>query len=272
MDELIIGQTYDFRNEFIGALESVEITQVEGPVYNIKEVFKISSGGGSGPDLAKGSATGYETTTLSVDSITIPLEKVKGYRKYWNYDLYVDKDYLSTNPNFDVNDPNGWWWEATYKHPFSNLASSQQKYFRWENDKGKNFKAIDDEGNSQLFIRKAMRTKPSVEFKEVPTYTITEKGRHSKKQAACWAASAKVGRIAQPEFDFGIKEALGGNFLCRGGSIEFDGKYWISTMQYTWCGDNKGWDEDLYEIWEGGSGRLPTGNIPSGKIPSGTMP
>lgn len=43
---------------------------------------------------------------------------------------------------------------------------------------------------------------------------------------------------------FGIVKKLGGNWLCEGGSVSYDGKYWIATCTYAHSPD--GWDQDLY--------------------------
>ena len=59
--------------------------------------------------------------------------------------------------------------------------------------------------------------------------------------------SRKMGRIAEPiNGDFGIVKKFGGNWLCDGGSIQWDGKYWVATLTYTHSGDSKGWDRSLY--------------------------
>lgn len=44
----------------------------------------------------------------------------------------------------------------------------------------------------------------------------------------------------------GIVDKLGGDWLCEGGSISYDGKYWIAQCTYAHSPEKTGWDKDLY--------------------------
>lgn len=58
----------------------------------------------------------------------------------------------------------------------------------------------------------------------------------------------RAGRVSSPsQGDFGITANFGGNWLCEGGSVSYDGKYWIATCTYTHSPSKNGWDEDLYK-------------------------
>ena len=66
------------------------------------------------------------------------------------------------------------------------------------------------------------------------------------KQAS-WALSNRAGLIATPQNgDFDIVKKYGGNWLCEGGNVSYDGNYWIATCTYTHSPDKDGWESKLY--------------------------
>ena len=80
------------------------------------------------------------------------------------------------------------------------------------------------------------------------TFSLKEMSKHVDKMKASWCVQQRAGRIAKPlNGDFGITGNWGGDWLCQGGSVSFDGKYWVAVLTYLWSGDYKGWDEDLYK-------------------------
>lgn len=94
---------------------------------------------------------------------------------------------------------------------------------------------------------KAM-TKPGVTCYMVPTYEMTEYGKHDDKSKAGWAVSNRIGKTVKPKKgDFGIDNKLEGNWLCEGGSISHNGKFWVSELTYLFSGNGRNWDEDLYD-------------------------
>jgi len=91
-------------------------------------------------------------------------------------------------------------------------------------------------------------TKPGVSSYDFPIYELTEKSKHINKSKAAWAVTKKAGKIATPDNgDFDIVSKFGGNWLCEGGTVSFDGRYWIATVTYVHSPDSNGWDADLYD-------------------------
>ena len=90
-------------------------------------------------------------------------------------------------------------------------------------------------------------TKPGVDSFDFPVYEVTESSKHTSQRAAGWAVGRRAGRISSPvNGDFGIVRRFGGNWLCEGGTVSYDGRYWVATCTYTHSPDRKGWDGDLY--------------------------
>ena len=93
----------------------------------------------------------------------------------------------------------------------------------------------------------ANMTKPGVENYSYPVYTLTERSKHGSKKQAGWALAKKAGEIAVPTAgDFDIVKKFGGDWLCEGGTVSYDGRYWVATCVYTHSPDIGGWDKDLY--------------------------
>lgn len=60
------------------------------------------------------------------------------------------------------------------------------------------------------------------------------------------AVHYKAQRICHPlNGDFGITKKYGGNWLCEGGNVSFDGKHWVASLTYLYS--PTGWDTDLYD-------------------------
>lgn len=110
---------------------------------------------------------------------------------------------------------------------------------------------------------KIQRQKPGVEYYEIPTYEITEWGQYKSKSQCNWAL-IEGGKLAFPILgDFGIQnyyhpdfltatpQITAGFWLCEGGNITFDGKYYNATCKYIWSPQPSGWDQDLYDFFSG---------------------
>ena len=94
-------------------------------------------------------------------------------------------------------------------------------------------------------VLSSKRPSLGIETFDYPIYELSEQSKHTSQKQAGWAVAKKSGRIADPSNgDFGIVKKLGGNWLCEGGSVSYDGKYWIATCTYAHSPD--GWDKDLY--------------------------
>lgn len=87
-----------------------------------------------------------------------------------------------------------------------------------------------------------------VEYYTRPVYTLTERAKHTSKSKAGWVVASAAGTICKPNLgDFDIVKNFGGDWLCEGGSVSYDGHYWVATLQYTHSPDYYGWDKDLYQ-------------------------
>lgn len=81
MKELHINST----DKEYGNLESMRMTQDAGPFWNLELKYSIEY------DTSTGSAYGPKQSTLTVRTISMPLESKKGYRRKWNMNLYCTK-------------------------------------------------------------------------------------------------------------------------------------------------------------------------------------
>lgn len=105
--------------------------------------------------------------------------------------------------------------------------------------------------------------KPGVDHFDYPVYTITESGKYTSRLSCAWAIK-KGGVLAFPDLgDYGIQmyyhpdlnSATSAStpscyWLCDGGQIEFDGKYYNATCKYTYSWEPTGWDQQLYGIYK----------------------
>ena len=105
--------------------------------------------------------------------------------------------------------------------------------------------------------------KPGVDHFDYPVYTITESGKYTSRLSCAWAIK-KGGLLAFPDLgDYGIQMYYHPNlstatssdipscyWLCDGGQIEFDGKYFNATCKYTYSWEPTGWDQQLYGIYK----------------------
>lgn len=220
-----------------GNLESVRMTQDEGPIWNLELRYAIEN------TTSKGSGYGPNKSELAVRMISMPLESKKEYRRKWNYHLYATKKGADT-PDF--------WNSATYdndgiqgtKYEYDGRQdmSGAPTFYSW----GQSYSDCPTLPQGSIWYRIKKMRKPGVESFDYPSYELTERAKHTTQKQAGWAISKKAGKIANPENgDFGIAKKFGGDWLCEGGSIAWNGKYWESQVTYLFSPD--GWDKDLYD-------------------------
>lgn len=160
--------------------------------------------------------------------LTMPLEHAYNYVTCWNYYL-IGLGNTLTLPT---------WWET------SKTLNTNDANWRWIRTSSE-LPTQKENGKSWMIYKKPK--KPGVEYYQLPTYELTESAKHNNQKQAGWAITKKAGKIAVPKNgDFGIVDTYGGNWLCEGASISYDGKFWIATCTYVWSGDAYGWDKDLY--------------------------
>ena len=217
-------------------------------------------------------------TNLDITMLSLPLEKHPNYVYNWNHLL------ISPYPNvrFEsivIDDPT-----RISKAQAMQMLNNSSGTLRWVKDEsqipvepmeilvydsqgqpiGRRFESwkiasigTDAAGNYVL----VNRLKPGVEYYEVPTYEITEWGQYNSRSECKWAL-IEGGKLAYPRLgDFGIQNyyhpeliqgtLTAGYWLCEGGNITFDGKYYNATCKYVWSPQPSGWDLDLYDFFSG---------------------
>jgi hypothetical protein len=176
----------------------------------------------NGNSVPAGSSYGPKSSQLTIRMLSLPLEKSKKYLTNWNYSL-------AAKGNLPV--PQWWYTNKTLVIP----ASDNDKY-KWIKE------SSELQQGWQIIMSKQ---KPGYESYSYPIYELTETSKHGNKQQAGWAVAKKAGKIDFPtNGDFDIVQKFGGNWLCEGGSISYDGKYWIANCTFAHSPD--GWDLDLY--------------------------
>lgn len=244
--ELKIGMT----DTDLGTLDNQRLYQDEGVFWNLECIYTIEIKDGSTHHSA-GTGYGPEQSTLSVSMTSIPLESAPKYRMKWNNNLYATTKGAAV-PLLVWN--NGTYEDdlivgTNYEYTGNEKDLATHTYYAW----GQTLSDLpslgvdEDTGARRWFLIKKM-TKPGVTNYSYPVYVITEEASHGKREQAAWAVRHKAGTIATPiNGDFGVNAANGGDWLCEGGDVSFDGRYWVAKCTYTHSGGSKGWDKDLYE-------------------------
>ena len=132
-------------------------------------------------------------------------------------------------------------------------------------------------------VRQPMQ-KPGIEYWQKATYSITESGRYTSKSDCQWALK-EGGLIAFPSMgDFGIQKyyhpevtssplsTMKGYWLCEGGQITYDGKYYNASCKYTWCLLDQGWDQDVYQFYDSKQTYKTASTTNKDPILTGTVP
>ena len=214
----------------LGTLQNVTIQQDEGPFWSCSLQWSTEKDS-NGNDIGDGTLSQSKMSTLSVRSMSMPLESHPQYRMHWNHILIgLGKPGV---PSF--------WSSANAKN--SGITQETAKKYRWV----KEYSEIPIEktdGKTWSVVKQ--KTKPGIECYTYPIYQLTEVSRHNSKSSAGWAVRKKIGKISSPSNgDFGVKSKNGGNWLCEGGSISYNGKKWQATCTFAHSPD--GWDTDLYD-------------------------
>ena len=218
--------------------------QDEGPFWHIEVIYTVNTL--DGIDYESGSEDGPGHSELTVRSMSNPIENHPNYRKKWNYNLY----YLGAYPS-----------ESDYIYAWNNATAENEMiavggtytgptnfnpantYYCW----GKGVADCGSAPDGYVWVKLKNMTKPGIETYDYPVYEMTQYGKHKNKSQAGWAVSSKIGKTATPsKGDFGIDSKLAGNWLCEGGQVRHNGKYWVSALTYVFSGNGKNWDDDIY--------------------------
>ena len=259
----------------------MKMTQDEGPFWNVTIIWSIDP---AGPNQTAGhSQYGPNYSTLSMNMLSLPLESHKDYLCCWNHNLYATRSYnemnsstqaaaqsILKNAGIDDGEIDDKITNTQYEYNYSNMkaANSSTTFFCWGKSPS-DCPTIDHELNSAFegdWILLKWMAKPGVDHFSYPTYTLTERSRHYTRNNAGWVMTKKAGKISMPTYgDFGITKSISGNWLCEGGDISYDGKYWIATRNFTHSPDVllSGWDPDLYDIELSGMNPGLTGEMNS---------
>lgn len=219
----------------------------------------------------------------------------------WSNAFYTaNTQYHTTHPEFNPNDPYNSKWTEDYasflvnrlgdgkQHPLldviwgrdMNEKPRQNRYYYEVNQITWNVSMISAAG---WMVRQPMQ-KPGIEYWNKATYSITETGRYTKKKDCEWALKTG-GLITFPDLgDFGIQKyyhpevltaalsAMNGYWLCEGGQINYDGKYYNASCKYTWCLLNQGWDQDVYQFYDSKQAYQTASIANKDPILTGTVP
>lgn len=256
-----IGETYDN----VGVLEHAHVSQQESDIYNLDLEFKRVEDG----DMT---AEGPAKSSLNVRMMGLPLERHRNYHKNWNNNLYSTyMGFESGNP-LPSSDYINIWNDAVFDNdaiPANRRITSQVLentnvalcgYYAW----GKYDSDLPTLTENNKWYKVKSMLKPGVEFFDYPVYELTEYAKARNQAQAAWMLKRSAGKISRPlNGDFGVVARFGGNWLCEGGSTQWDGKYYNTQITYTHSPDalsgqglnpidgafynGVGWDEDIYE-------------------------
>lgn len=212
----------------LGTLQSISLSQDEGPFWNCQLQWSTEKDS-SGNDIGDGTLSQSKMSSLSIRMMSMPLESHPNYKTNWNYILIGLQG--TSVPS---------WWDSQ-----TDGDVSDPKIYKWVRDISE-IPIQPDAATGKKWKQLKKKTKGGVECYQVPIYQLTEISRHNGKNSAGWAVAKKIGKIAKPSNgDFGVVSKNGGNWLCEGGSISYNGKKWQASCTFAHApGD--GWDEDLY--------------------------
>ena len=213
----------------LGTLENITIQQDEGPFWNCELQWSTEKDS-NGNDIGDGTLSQSKMSTLSIRMMTMPLQSHPKYRTNWNYILIGLQgasvpSWWSTQTDGDVSDPNIYKW----------VRDISEIPIQKDQATGKKWKML------------KKKTKGGVECYQRPIYELTEISRHNSKNSAGWAVAKKIGKIASPSNgDFGVVKKNGGNWLCEGGAVSYNGKKWQASCTFAHA-PGEGWDNDIYK-------------------------
>lgn len=218
-------------NSTYGTLDSVKMTQDDGPFWNVTTVWKIDTS--KEEPTAANNQFGPKYSTLSMNVMSMPLEAHKLYKMKWNYNFYATRKYSEMNATYQTAATNitanagkygqvinDYVTNTIYQYSYAAMknATADTVFFCWGKSPS-DCPSIDHNLNSNFageWVMIGMMTKPGVESFSYPTYTLTEKGKNLTKDKAGWNLAKKAGHISAPQYgDFDITDNLGGNWLCE---------------------------------------------------------
>lgn len=240
-----------------GRIDSLKLTQDSGPFWNL--VVEYNQPLSAGIIITTGNDNKATQNSLTVRMLSLPIQSHPNYKYIWNHSLA--SNYGSSQIEYSQI-------SGLNAQQAADFAAAHSGRVRWiSNDSQLPTEPLveENEGSEDVFTYywkvEIEMTKPGVTSYDFPTYEIVQNARHKSRNNAAWSLATKSGKLKFPTYgDFGLQskfypsDATNGKYhwLCLGGGVSFDGKYWIANCTYQWSPDPDGWDLQMYEVASGG--------------------
>lgn len=237
-----------------GRLDSINSQPGDGPFWNAILTYNkplqgiYTTTGGSDDNKP-------QQNSLTVRIVSMPIQSHKNYKKIWNNYL-IGRGDLQDPPTLEtVSGLN-----LDGATALINAHPGQLRWVKSDSDLPTQPEMINEEPVYWKIL--VNPTKLGVETYDMPTYEISQTARHSDRQNAAWSLATKSGKLKFPggTGDFGLeaKTYPSSNnpastppcyhWLCQGGNLNFDGKYWNASCTYQWSPEDTGWDQQIYDV------------------------
>ena len=204
--------------------------------------------------------------SLTVRMMSMPIESHPNYKYCWNHSLATCYGSDQIDPA-DISGLN-----AQQAHEFLEQHVDENGFCwaRWiQSDSQLPTDPVMVQDGEQQYPHywkvQCYMTKPGVSTYDYPTYEIQQNARHTSREQAAWSLAVKNGKLKFPQYgDFGLQSKLFApsaqppsayHWLCQGGGVNYDGKYWIANCTYLFSPGDEGWDLECYEVASGGYGQ-----------------
>ena len=224
IDSLMAGEAVGELGTY-GKLRNVRMYQESPEIWCCEKNYSTDPYGNISSDDPL-TVYGKKSATLKGSMLSMPIEAHPGYKACWNY-------YLAASPK--ESDIPSWWDTATD----TVLSIDDSQKYAWIKSPGEI--PVDSKGRWRI-LKNAL--KPGTDTYDVAVYSITETAKYSSANAAGKSVTGRLNKIGSPFTTFGI---IGGNWKCDDASVFYDGADWFSTCTWTLSGNQKGWDQDLYD-------------------------
>lgn len=234
-----------------GNLDKITMKQEEGPFWHAD--LQWNQPLNNGLIITTGDRAKPTYSSLQVSMMQKSIKELPKYADIWDHYLAARSDYSGSLTLNDLLALSGA--ARTTNDPTKN--SSTLKWINEKTDLPED--QTDDQGNKLTWYVLFEPTKLGIDYYVYPVYEITEYARHSTSANAAWSMATRSGRLKFPQNgDFGLENKFFPNdtqanppkyhWLCLGGDLSFDGKYWVARCTYRWSPDTNGWQLDMYEV------------------------
>ena len=246
-----------------GRLDSINSQPGDGPFW--KAVLNYNQPLSAGIIITTGNDDKPTQNSLLVRMMSMPIQSHPNYKYCWNHSLATC--YGSNQVDFaDISGLNA---QEAQNWLSTHTDETGFCWARWiQNDSELPSQPImvkdGEEQYAHYWKVEWYMTKAGVNSYDYPTYEIQQNARHTTRQNAAWSLTVKNGKIKFPQYgDFGIQNyffstadgvsaTVSGHWLCEGGGVNYDGKYYVANCTYLWSPEPTGWDQQLYEVASGG--------------------